>query len=66
MDRTGGARLESQTASRRNAGFRNSEGQSYMTYFWISGCPPCMTISGYLPELQKQHEDSGFTLKVYL
>jgi thiol-disulfide isomerase/thioredoxin len=35
---------------------------AYLLYFWYSGCPPCLKTSPYLPVLQEDYSDYGFTL----
>ncbi len=38
------------------------QGQSYLLYFWFSGCPPCVRISPHLVELQKRFGTRNFTV----
>jgi thiol-disulfide isomerase/thioredoxin len=37
-------------------------GKNYLLYFWFSGCPPCMKLSPYLVNMEKQFGGNNFTI----
>lgn len=38
------------------------EGKPFLLYFWFTNCPPCITTSPILAELDKAYRPKGFTI----
>jgi thiol-disulfide isomerase/thioredoxin len=52
LESLGGGSLDSATLA----------GKSYLIYFWFTGCPPCVQLTPYLVQLEKQYGDKKFVV----